>query len=213
MDICQVFKKLWYTFFMGRDKLKRKLQFKPMCTSFGSLSCQSEDTIYLLHEEMEALYLMDNQGLYQADAAVQMEISRTTFARIIKNAREKVSMMLITGANLMIEDDKDEYVVMLASMKKDVLKLGKPDAPFLMLYRIHENEIIEKQVLENPVFVENKRPGQVLPALCNEYQINFFVATSIGIGFKSALLSKGVYTVSKRSFHESDILNWDILSH
>jgi len=213
MDICQVFKKLWYTFFMGRDKLKRKLQFKPMCTSFGSLSCQSEDTIYLLHEEMEALYLMDNQGLYQADAAVQMEISRTTFARIIKNAREKVSMMLITGANLMIEDDKDEYMVMLASIKKDVLELGKPDAPFLMVYRIHENEIIEKQVLENPVFVENKRPGQVLPALCNEYQINFFVATSIGIGFKSALLSKGVYMVSKRSFHENDILNWDILSH
>ena len=198
---------------MGRDKLKRKLQFKPMCTSFGSLGCQSEDTIYLLHEEMEALYLMDNQGLYQVDAAVQMEISRTTFARIIKNAREKVSMMLITGANLMIEDDKDEYMVMLASIKKDVLELGKPDAPFLMVYRIHENEIIEKQVLENPVFVENKRPGQVLPALCNEYQINFFVATSIGIGFKSALLSKGVYTVSKRSFHESDILNWDILSH
>jgi len=198
---------------MGRDKLKRKLQFKPMCTSFGSLSCQSEDTIYLLHEEMEALYLMDNQGLYQADAAAQMEVSRPTFARIIKSAREKVSMMLITGANLMIEDEKDEYVVMLASMKKDILELGKPDAPFLMVYRIHENEIIEKQVLENPVFVENKRPGQVLPALCMEYQINFFVAVSIGTGFKSALLSKGVYTVSKRNFKENEILNWDILSH
>jgi len=198
---------------MGRDKLKRKLQFKPMCTSFGSLSCQSEDTIYLLHEEMEALYLMDNQGLYQAEAAAQMEVSRTTFARIIKSAREKVSMMLITGANLTIEDEKDEYMVMLTSMKEDVLALGKPDAPFLMVYRIHQNEIIDRQVLENPVFVENKRPGQVLPALCNEYQINFFVATSIGTGFKSALLSKGVYTVSKRNVHESDILKWDILNH
>ncbi len=198
---------------MGRDKLKRKLQFKPMCTSFGSLGCQSEDTIYLLHEEMEALYLMDNQGLYQAEAAAQMEVSRTTFARIIKSAREKVSMMLITGANLTIEDEKDEYTVMLTSMKEDVLALGKPDAPFLMVYRIHQNEIVDRQVLENPVFVENKRPGQVLPALCNEYQINFFVATSIGTGFKSALLSKGIYTVAKRSFHENDILKWDILSH
>jgi predicted Fe-Mo cluster-binding NifX family protein len=121
-------------------------------------------------------------------------------------------MMLITGANLTIEDEKDEYVVMLTSMKEDVLVLGKPDAPFLMVYRIHQNEIVDKQVLENPVFVENKRPGQVLPALCNEYQINFFVAMSIGTGFKSALLSKGIYTVSKRSFHESDILKWDILS-
>jgi len=190
---------------MGRDKLKRKLQFKPLCTSFGALSCKSEDTIHLLHEEMEALYLMDNQGLYQAEAASQMEVSRTTFARIIKNAREKVSMMLITGANLVIEDDKDEYTVMLPSMKEHVLELGTPNAPFLMLYRIHENEIVDKQVLENPVFVENKRPGQVLPPLCNEHHVNFFVATSIGTGFKSALLSKGVYTQSKRTFLETDL--------
>ncbi len=59
-----------------------------------------------------------------------MGVSRTTFARIIKAAREKVSMMLITGANLVIEDDKDEYTVMLPSMKETVLELGKPDAPF-----------------------------------------------------------------------------------
>lgn len=198
---------------MGRDKLKRKIQFKPLCTSFGALGCKSEDTIHLLHEEMEALYLMDNQGLYQADAAVQMEVSRTTFARIIKNAREKVSMMLITGANLVIEDEKDEYTVMLTSMKEHVLELGKPDAPFLMLYRISEDEIVDKQVLENPVFVENKRPGQVLPALCNEHQVNFFVATSIGTGFRSALLSKGIYTLSKKRFTEKDLMKWDILSH
>ena len=191
---------------MGRDKLKRKLQFKPMCTSFGSLSCPSEDTIYLLHEEMEALYLMDNQGLYQADAATEMEVSRTTFARIIKNAREKVSMMLITGANLEIEDAKDEYTVMLASMQEHLLELGNPDAPFLMIYRIHQNEIIDKQVMENPVFVENKRPGQVLPVLCNKYKVNFFIATSIGTGFRSALLSKGIYAQSKKVFSQKDML-------
>jgi len=190
---------------MGRDKLKRKLQFKPLCTSFGALSCKSENTIHLLHEEMEALYLMDNQGFYQADAASQMEVSRTTFARIIKTAREKVSMMLITGANLVIEDEKDEYTVMLPSMKETVLELGRPDAPFLMLYHVHENDIVDKEVLENPVFVESKRPGQVLPALCNEHQVNFFVAVSIGVGLKGSLLSKGVYGQSKKSFLEKDL--------
>ena len=191
---------------MGRDKLKRKLNFKPKCTSFGSLSCKSEDTIHLLHEEMEALYLMDNQGLYQVDAALQMEVSRTTFARIIKSAREKVSMMLITGANLTIEDNKNGYTVMLSSMQDTILELGKPDAPFLMIYHIQENEIVDKQILKNPVITENKRPGQVLPSLCNEYQVNFFVATSIGIGFKSALLSKGIYAQNKKVFLEKDIL-------
>ena len=189
---------------MGRDKLKRKLQFKPLCTSFGSLSCKSEDTIHLLHEEMEALYLMDNQGLYQADAALQMEVSRTTFARILKNAREKVSMMLITGANLVIEDITNEYVVMLTSMQKDVLDLGKVDAPFLLFYRIYKNEIVEKQVLENPVMVENQRPAQILPLICKEYKVNFFVATRIGVGLRSTLLSKGINAQSKNIFTERE---------
>ncbi len=44
---------------MGRDKIKRTLQFKPLCTSFGALDCKNEDIIYLLHEEMEALYQVD----------------------------------------------------------------------------------------------------------------------------------------------------------
>ena len=196
---------------MGRDKLKRKLQFKPLCTSFGALGCKSDDTIHLLHEEMEALYLMDNQGLYQADAASQMEVSRSTFARIIKNAREKVTMMLITGANLVIEDEKDEYRIMLASMEEHSLELGKPDAPFLILYHIYENEIVDKQVLENPVFTENKRPGQLLPIVCNEYHVNFFIATSIGVGFRSALLSKGVYTHTRKKLNEDELLQWNSL--
>jgi len=196
---------------MGRDKLKRNLQFKPVCTTFGSLSCQSDDTIYLLHEEVEALYLMDNQGLYQADAAQQMGISRPTFARILKSAREKVSMMLITGSNLKIEDEKDEYVVMLTSMKQEVLELGKADAPFLMIYCIDENKIIDKQVLQNPVYAQKRRPAQILPQLGNEHKVNFFVSTSVGAGLKNALLSKGIYTTSKRYFEESDIFNWDRL--
>jgi len=200
-------------YFMGRDKLKRNLQFKPMCKTFGSLSCQSEDTIYLLDEEMEALYLMDNQGLYQADAAKQMGISRPTFARIIKSAREKVSMMLITGANLTIEDQQDEYVVMLASIQKDVVELARVDAPFLMMYRIHNNEITEHKILKNPVCTQKKRPGQILPLLCNEYKVNFFVATSIGAGLKSALLSRGIYTSSRENLNMNDILHWNKLTH
>ncbi len=191
---------------MGRDKLKRNLQFKPRCREFTSKTCKSEDIIHLLHEEMEALYLMDNQGLYQADAAEQMGVSRPTFARIVKNAREKVSMMLITGADLVIEDTKEDYSVLVASMKEKELVIGKPDAPFLMLYHISEKKINEMSVMENPVFVENKRPGQVLPALCNAKKVNFLIATSIGEGFKSALLSKGVYAMAKKRCTEEDLL-------
>jgi len=190
---------------MGRDKLKRHLQFKPVCRSFGATDCENSDTIYLLHEEMEALFLMDNQGMYQADAAEQMGVSRTTFARMIKSAREKVSMMLISGANLIIEDEKEDYRVLIASMQRGKVVPGKPDAPFLMLFHVHEKEIMEEKVYENPAFSQSIRPGQVLPKLCNELQVNFLVATSIGAGLKSALLSKGVYGVSKKKFTKQDL--------
>ncbi len=185
---------------MGRDKLKRKLQFKPRCKRFGSKGCESGDTIHLLHEEMEALFLMDAQGLYQADAAEQMGVSRTTFARIVKNAREKVSMMLISGADLVIEDEKADYRVLVVSMHKEKVAPGKPDAPFLLLFHVHEGEIIEEKVYENPAFAQSIRPGQILPDLCSRLQVNFFIASTVGAGLKSALLSKGVFSEAKKKF-------------
>jgi len=196
---------------MGRDKLKRNLQFKPICKKFSATTCKSGSTIYLRHEEMEALYLMDNSGLYQADAAERMGVSRPTFARIIKNARQKVSMMLISGANLVIEDEKEDYIVLAASIKEDTLVPGKPDAPFLISYHIYKNEITRTEVLKNPASEEDKRPGQILPELCSLNKANFFIATEIGTGLKSALLSKGIYAVPRKCLTDNELLDIDAL--
>ena len=48
---------------------------------------------------------MDLEGLYQAQAADMMEVSRPTFARIISNAREKIAFALINGKNLEIKEE------------------------------------------------------------------------------------------------------------
>jgi len=195
---------------MGREKLKRKLQFKPLCKVFEPKYCKSNDVIHLLHEEMEALYLMDALGMYQADAAEQMGISRPTFARIIKNAREKVTRMLVGGTNLHIEDEKEEYTVLVTSMKEHALSPGKPDAPFMFLYEIDRHRIKRCKVIENPVFVESKRPGEVLPDLCNRYGVNFFVASKIGTGLKSALLSKGIFTLVREEIHKEELVDIEL---
>jgi len=78
---------------------------------------------------------------------------------------------------------------------------------------MHLNEIIEKRVLENPVFVESKRPGQILPSLCSSYKVNFFIATDIGAGLKNALLSKGVYAVPKKIVTEDDLSSCNKMIH
>ena len=53
-------------------------------------------------DELEALRLADLEGLYQADAAVKMNVSRQTFAIIVTRARHKVAQALIHGKALKI---------------------------------------------------------------------------------------------------------------
>lgn len=54
------------------------------------------DTEFLGFDELEAMRLADIEGLYQEDAAQQMGVSRSTFARMLASAHTKVAKALIT---------------------------------------------------------------------------------------------------------------------
>jgi predicted DNA-binding protein (UPF0251 family) len=190
---------------MGRDKLKRNLQFKPLYKRFSSNECKTEETIHLLHEEMEALFLMDSKELYQADSAKEMGVSRPTFARILKNARQKVTMMLITGSNLQIDDEKSDVLIMIPSQKKESIVDAKPTALYLHIYNIEKQKVFYQQTIENPAYQEKIRPGQILPQLCSQYKINFFITESLGEGLKSALLSKGIHSKIEKEITQKNI--------
>jgi predicted DNA-binding protein (UPF0251 family) len=60
-------------------------------------------SVTLLHEELEALRLVDLEGRYQENAAEQMNVSRSTLQRIVNEARHKVVQALTDGAALHIE--------------------------------------------------------------------------------------------------------------
>ena len=72
--------------------------FKPVGIPLDQLQA-----ITLLHEELEALRLVDLEGRYQEDAARQMNISRSTLQRIVSIARAKVVQALTDGNALHIE--------------------------------------------------------------------------------------------------------------
>jgi uncharacterized protein len=59
--------------------------------------------VSLLPEELEALRLMDLEDLTQEDAAQRMGVSRSTFQRIVSQARRQVALALSEGAALVIE--------------------------------------------------------------------------------------------------------------
>lgn len=72
--------------------------FKPVGVPLNELK-----SITLLHEELEALRLVDLEEYYQEEAAEQMNISRSTLQRIVSEARYKVVQALTEGIALHIE--------------------------------------------------------------------------------------------------------------
>jgi len=71
--------------------------FKPQGVPLASLK-----EVVLSIDECEALCFADRQGMYQADAAGKMKISRQTFGNIIESARRKVAEAILTGKALRI---------------------------------------------------------------------------------------------------------------
>lgn len=58
---------------------------------------------FLTVDELEAIRLADKEGLYQTLAAVQMNVSRSTFGRILEAAHKKVAEAIVCGKQLCIQ--------------------------------------------------------------------------------------------------------------
>jgi predicted DNA-binding protein (UPF0251 family) len=68
------------------------------------------EEIILKIEEAEALRLKDLLGLEQVDCAEEMGVSRTTFQRILVEARQKVADALINSKMLVLDGGNYELV-------------------------------------------------------------------------------------------------------
>ena len=90
---------------MPRPKCCRRIAGPPGCRSFGprGMGPGTQPPVLLGLDELEAIRLADLEGLYQEQAAEQLQVSRQTFGRIIASARKKVAQALIEGRGLQIE--------------------------------------------------------------------------------------------------------------
>ena len=67
--------------------------------------------VNLTVDELEAIRLADLEGLYQADAARSMNVSRQTFGRILESAHNKIAKALVHGKALSIEGGPIELAI------------------------------------------------------------------------------------------------------
>ncbi len=88
-----------------RPRRDREIIGKPQSRIFAPVDCPFEENspIILSLDEYEALRLADLEGMYHQQAAEEMNVSRQTFGRIIKEARRKMASHIIECRRLIIK--------------------------------------------------------------------------------------------------------------
>jgi hypothetical protein len=161
----------------------------------------------LLHEEIEAIYMMDVLGLYQEDAAKSMEISRPTFTRILKNARQKLATALVGGYEINIEDSKDDLVIAFCSSDKQKFENIDLLQQFILFFRVKDNSTELIKVIDNHVNKDRLKPAIVLPKVLLDNRVNIFISSKIGEGLKNSLISKGIKPIIRESLDLDSLSN------
>jgi predicted DNA-binding protein (UPF0251 family) len=89
----------------GRPPRWRRVDFLPEVTYFkpAGVPLAVLQEVQLSVEEAEAIRLKDIEELEQEDCAQRMNISRTTFARVLNSARQKMADALLNGKAIKID--------------------------------------------------------------------------------------------------------------
>ena len=93
---------------MPRPKKPRYLDFEPGVHYFKpqGVPLRQLDEVTLLADELEALKLHEHDCLPQTEAAVKMQISQPTFARILAASYQKIASAIIEGKAIRLEVNK-----------------------------------------------------------------------------------------------------------
>ncbi len=90
---------------MPRPCCRRRIAGQPAAAVFKPIGIPMHglEEVVMTLDEFEAVRLADLNGLYQAQAATEMGVSRPTFSRIVESAHRKLADALTHGKALRIE--------------------------------------------------------------------------------------------------------------
>jgi len=90
---------------MSRPQKERIVHLPPLFTDFKPIGVKMNllKQVSLSLDEYEAFRLADYMGLSHDEAANEMEISRSTFTRLIEKARSNIAQLIVNGSALNID--------------------------------------------------------------------------------------------------------------
>lgn len=91
---------------MPRPRIRRRLRFKPSVYYYKprGVPLRKIEEVLLEKDELEAMKLKDCDGWGQVEASKKMNVSQSTFQRILVSARGKVAKAIVEGKALRIGD-------------------------------------------------------------------------------------------------------------
>lgn len=131
-----------------------KLTCKPKALHIGPLQSSCKHSIPLLHEELEALFLADVKGLYHEACAQAMDVSRPTFAKLLKSARRKCATMFLQGHALHIDPKPAKLNIAMPSDDGKTLSNRFQSARYFVLIEWDDLSSKVVSIYENPIYLQ-----------------------------------------------------------
>jgi predicted DNA-binding protein (UPF0251 family)/predicted Fe-Mo cluster-binding NifX family protein len=184
---------------------QRNHSTKPICFSYGPLTCKPKETLSLSADEFEAMVLADFKGLYQEECAEALGVSRPTFAKLIKRARKKMAEMVMYGKGISLVDEKRNFTVVFATNNRSILHPYFLTAKQYAFARIENGSIASISYKENPIYREliakgieikddgdaaGMAAGRIIPPLLEGADI--LVVRTIGDGIRRNIEGIGI---------------------
>jgi predicted DNA-binding protein (UPF0251 family) len=184
---------------------RRNITFKPKTLLFGPLTHKPKEMIQLSDDELESLYLADFKGLYQEECAKQLGVSRPTFAKLIKNARKKVTEMLMYGRGIELVQEKKNYTLVYPTNDRVNIYPYFLIAKLFAFAQIEDDKIVSITYIDNPIYKElaaknmdiisdesakGMAAGRIIPPLLKNG--NMLVVKSLGDGMRRNLEGIGL---------------------
>lgn len=113
---------------MTRPRRPCRIQFCPKVRVFMPNGAKCKGCIELSAEEVEALRLKHVKGMEQTRAAKEMNISQSTFQRILSSAARKISEGIVYGRMIKILEEKPKKQTKKPVQKKKVVRKKKEKA-------------------------------------------------------------------------------------
>lgn len=184
---------------------KRNYSVKPICFSYGPLTCKPKEVLSLSADELEAMVLADFKGLYQEECATQLGVSRPTFAKLIKRARKKMVEMVMFGKGLSLVEEKKNFTVVFPTNTRSTIHPYFLTAKQFAFAKIENGAIVSILYQENPIYRElmekqtiivddssaaGMAAGRIIPPLLKGADI--LITQTIGEGIRRNIEGGGI---------------------